>query len=128
MAIFTPETAAIAGRKSHLPTSARYLRPVEPDIEPQQSDQFRRERLAYTRAEIVRIQKVMSDCEDAKQLQAYATAVAKLFEAEQKLSMRPNPGVLKPSSIKPKRAQLIEIMPIPSPLDPPANDPNEPNG
>jgi predicted nucleic acid-binding Zn-ribbon protein len=63
-----------------------------------QATDFQGEQLAHTRAEIRRIRGLMSQCTDAKELQAFSTAICKLGEWEQKLDMRPNPGNLKPTS------------------------------
>lgn len=70
---------------------------------------------------------MLKECEDAKDRAQLARA-RKEFAEQLWLARhgaRPPQGKL---GAKPRKTPLAEIMPIPSPLDPPANDPNEPNG
>ena len=100
--MFTRENAAICARKSHEPTSARFVHPVEVDKEVQEADEFRRLQLATTRAQLKRLHKLTSEELDASKLDRLASATAKFSEIERQLAGRPMPGSLRPTSTKAK--------------------------
>ncbi len=105
--LFTAETARIAAKKSHEPTSARYVQPVEPATEPQEADEFRRTRLSRVRAQLNAVDKAIaselaSDC-DASKLDRLASAAMRLNEQERQLSNRSLPPTLKGETVKSRK-------------------------
>ncbi len=106
--MFTKENAAICARKSHEPTSARFVHIVEVDKEEQEADEFRRLQLATTRAQLKRLNKLSADEIDPSKLDRLASATARFSEIERQLSNRPLPGTLKPSSKQSKSSPSVE--------------------
>lgn len=105
MPLFTTETASEAAKRSHMPDSARFVRPIQPCNEPQENDTFRLTQLAITRAQIKNVNKLIGDEQDAVKLDRLASALSRLLEAERQLSGRPLPGSLRPTQSRSKDKQ-----------------------
>jgi hypothetical protein len=114
---FTKENARACALKSHEPTSARFVHPVEPANEATEADEFRRMRLARVRAQLNAIDKAIAgelagDCDPAK-LDRLASAAIRLNEQERQLSNRSLPPTLKAGPVP--RAKRNQEAPEPSP-------------
>ncbi len=129
---FTRENAAECARKSHEPDSARFLPKPEkipaPIIEESCTDdalhdaeKFRHEAKLRTREQFRKLQDKIDDVLDRRELDVkamrdLADASLKLESVEQRLSGRPLPGTLKPSSAPTKRRQTFaEPIPLSEP-------------
>lgn len=113
---FTAETAVIAAKLSHAPTSARN-RPPEPPKpvilpsaeQPQPAvDGYVLKTLTRTRKQLDRLFSLMGDETDPQKLDRLASAIARLAEQERQLSGRPLPGSLRPRQEKSRRAADVE--------------------
>ena len=81
------------------------------EAKPVSPDDYLSERIANTRAHIVRLDKLMLSEVDPQKLQWLATTLAKLSEVERILSGRPNPGHLRPSATPSRRGRLSALVP-----------------
>lgn len=118
MPLFTRENASEMARRGNL---ARWSRPPAPREPPRQlattdplaADSYREQRIQITRQHIELLDQKLAECESPKDYKAIADAIYRLQEVEAKLSGRPNPGTLKPSSAKqPKSNSLAFPQPI----------------
>lgn len=117
---FTSETAAHHAKKSHEPYSARFVKPIDVDYEGQETDEFRRERLAIVRAQLKRFDRLLAANDDPNKLDRLVSAIAKLNEVERQLSGRPMPPTIKAGGKPSKtRTSFIDLAPIPSASDTP---------
>ena len=134
MALFTAETAVIAAKLSHAPTSARHqpkdeIKPAPPIPQPapMPADNFRDKTLLRVRAQIESLLDDLSIERDAQKKDRLASALGRLNEIERQLAGRPMPGSLKPSSKQSRSSPQVEPTPItPQPVasdDPPATTP-----
>lgn len=127
--VFTPEKAREAAFKSHQPGSARFVHPIDPSTESQQAEDFRRERLSIARAEVVRLDKLVSAETDPKRLRDLYAALDSASERERRLSNRSLPPTIRAGSNKQRRQATgqasfhePEILPDPAP-NPPSDTP-----
>lgn len=131
MVKFNSETARLAAIKSHAPTSARNVQPVEVDTEAQQADEFRRLRLARVRAQLTSIDKMLADEKDPGKLDRLASASIRLNEQERQLSNRSLPATIKAGNVKQAKrtgpsSPIVEIAPAQSQAETPEIEPPKP--
>ena len=114
MPLFNPITAAIAGRKGALvrwtpkpePPPPVIPLPIAPPMAKPVTDQidsFTFQRLMRVRAQIERIDALLADEDEPKQLKELADALTRLADQERILAGRPLPGSRRPEKDKPAR-------------------------
>jgi hypothetical protein len=114
MALFTKETAAEMARRSHVARNAAVHEPEPIAIQPHIADHvadsapsFAQLRLIRVRAQLDKIDALMAECSDTKQLKELADAAHRLQEQERVLDGRPLPGSRKPAPERNPRKQWI---------------------
>ena len=137
MPLFTAETAVIAAKLSHAPTSARHKPRIEleppnpppiqpqPDIAPavEPADAYGLQVLARTRMQLDLVaDRILEElrCKepDSRRLRDLSDAQRHLAEQERILAGRPLPGSRRPGPVRQHR-QVSEIEPLPSPAGTP---------
>jgi hypothetical protein len=88
------------GKPSQLP-QPKPLPPANPI-----PDKWIADRIAGLRAQIERMERKMSECDDPRDMERLATAYARVADVEQRLSGRPSPGSLRPTAAKGGSARL----------------------
>lgn len=92
------------------------LRGVEPDVEAQMTEDFRRLRLARVRKQLLEIDRMMTEEIDPAKLDRLASASIRLNEQERQLSNRSLPATIKSGNVKQARrtgpsSPIVEIAP-----------------
>jgi hypothetical protein len=117
MPLFTADNAVEMGRRSAEIKKQRKEHPPAPPAAPvvieQPTDDFTGSRLARTREQMVKLDGMIADCEDAKELKALCDALARLSEIERVLAGRPLPGALRPGREKRRTPQGAAYEPVP---------------
>lgn len=120
MPLFTPETAAINGRKGAIIRWTPKPPPPEPAKPPPiATPTFADKTLLRVRKQIERLSDEIDDAieGDSKKLKELTDALARLNEVERQLSGRPLPGTLKPRQ---SRSDPAPIYAPPTPVQPPS--------
>lgn len=134
MPVFTAETARIAAKLSHAPTSARNRPAIQSLPEPQQTqpaanpadDGYSLQVLTRTRRQLDLVaERILEELQrnkpDSRRLRDLSDAQRHLAEQERILAGRPMPGSLRPSSSKSNSRQSPGAW-LESPVRAPASD------
>lgn len=124
MALFTAETAAIAGRAG---AKARWSKPEPepipepgPATKPALADAFKEMALVRVRKQLEAIWDAIDQCKDPRDWDCLTRAKDRLFKEWVHLDGIPGPGNLKPSSKPAKQVKVIAEPQVVTELEPPA--------
>lgn len=108
--------AELARKRWDAARQAKLLPPPEEHVLKQDMHNPVNQEVTCTREQIERLNRLIDDCDDAREWDALTRAKERLFRIWAHLAQLPGPGQLKPSAARPQARRMPDPIPLAGPV------------